>query len=452
MHGHCGQVGHLLPVLTAVEGDVKPALCARIQQVRVARVFAHGEHIALVAQPIRNLLPGLAAVGGFVDVGAIVAKHVAVEGNIRDIHIRAGRLHMRNGRVGRQVRHIADEVRPRGAAIPGHLQVAVVRAHPDDPGLNRRLGEADNRAVELGGGVLHPHGTARVFLLFGVVGGEVGADDAPSGAKVSGFEHHLCAHIDRVGVMRRQHNRRVPVESVFEVFDGTAVATARLRADVFLNARVHIGANNIATLRLADNPVGLFGVEHTVEAVAEADHAPVFVHDHAVLGAGVADPAAVILQTACDLVEGRLVADHHLIELPQRDVANHIPCGAPIHRERQPAVVTVPHPVGVGGVNPERMVVGMHARGDLFTGAPAVDGHAQLGCQEVEPVLVFGVYAHVGVVETARDDVGFPRDEAESFALIVGAKQRAVVRFGNHIDHIRVAGRDFDADAPHQFW
>ncbi len=63
-----------------------------------------------------------------------------------------------------------------------------------------------------------------------------------------------------------------------------------------------------------------------MEAVAAADHAPVFVHDHAVPGAGVADPAAaVILQTACDLVEGRLVADHHLIELPQRDVANHIP-------------------------------------------------------------------------------------------------------------------------------
>jgi hypothetical protein len=187
-----------------------------------------------------------------------------------------------------------------------------------------------------------------------------------------------------------------------------------------------------------------------VKPVAEADHAPVFVDDAALLVARPADPTAVVLQPACDLIEGRLRAAVYLIELRQRDIGDHIPVFAAIQREGKPAVVAVPQHIRVRGVNPQRMVIDMHGLCHLVGGAPAVDGGAQLRRQEVEAVRVAGAHAHIRIVEPARDDIGLAGDALEGLTAIGGTEQRAVVRLGNHIDDVRVAGGDLDADAPHQ--
>ncbi len=105
-----------------------------------------------------------------------------------------------------------------------------------------------------------------------------------------------------------------------------------------------------------------------------------------------------------------------------------------------------PFHIQLGWWGQSRAHGGRNARAsDLFAGAPASRWTMRkLGLPaEVEPVLVFGVYAHVGVIETARDDVGFRETRRKASPLSSELKQRAVVRFGNHIDHIRVAGRDF---------
>jgi hypothetical protein len=340
--GHRRQVRHALPVLPAVERDEQPALRARVQQVQVARVFAHDEHIRFVGQPVGQRLPSLAAVGRLIQVGLEVVEHVAVKRDIGDVRARAGGFHMRDGRVRRQVRHIAGQFNPSFAVVRAFPEASVVRADPQQPLLYGRLRKADNRAVVLGGGVFYPHGTARVFLLFGVVGGQVGANDRPSGSEVGGLEDHIPADIHGVGVVGRGDDRCVPVEAVLEFAGGTAVAAARLRADVLLHTCRQVRAQDVAPLRLADDEARVAGVDEAVESVAEADHAPVFVDDAAFLGARPAHPTAVVLQSARHLVEGRLCAAVYLIELPQRDIGDHIPILPAIERVGKPAVVAVP--------------------------------------------------------------------------------------------------------------
>ncbi len=78
---------------------------------------------------------------------------------------------MRNGRVRRRFGTLRMRFVHEAPPSQGHLQVAVVRAHPDDPGLTgdsaRLIIVQWNSAV-----VFSTTRHARVFLLFGVVGGE----------------------------------------------------------------------------------------------------------------------------------------------------------------------------------------------------------------------------------------------------------------------------------------
>src|SRR5713101_879863 len=79
---------------------------------------------------------------------------------------------------------VLGDVGPSLAAVRRDVDQAVVAAGPEHALADRRLGECEDRAVILGGGVVASDGTAGPFLLALVVAGQVGADGLPALALV----------------------------------------------------------------------------------------------------------------------------------------------------------------------------------------------------------------------------------------------------------------------------
>src|SRR5262249_26194118 len=90
----------------------------------------------------------------------------------------------------------------------------VVRASPAHPALHRRLGKGEVGAVILGAAVVLRHQAAGGLKLAGIVGGEVGADDLPTVALVVGAEDMVAGGIERIWVVRREHDGEGPLEAI----------------------------------------------------------------------------------------------------------------------------------------------------------------------------------------------------------------------------------------------
>src|SRR5215208_2668186 len=102
-----------------------------------------------------------------------------------------------------------------------------------------------------------------------------------------------------------------------------------------------------------------------VEAIAEADHAPVVVHDAGRLArAARPRPGAIVLQTTHHVIKGKSIIGMNLIELAQRNVVNSFPRLAAVITDSDPAVLTVPHPFRVLWIEPQRVEVDVCAAGD----------------------------------------------------------------------------------------
>jgi hypothetical protein len=65
----------------------------------------------------------------------------------------------------------ADDVLPGLAAVPGHLEVPVVRSAPEGPFVYRRFRDRHDRAMDLGAGILERDRSSRVLLFGRVVSG-----------------------------------------------------------------------------------------------------------------------------------------------------------------------------------------------------------------------------------------------------------------------------------------
>src|SRR6185312_7027812 len=145
VHRDGGQVGHeLLPTAGAVGGDEQAALGADEEQVGVARVLAHRLYLAHLRQVGGDIRPGLAVVGGLVEVGTVVVVAVVVERHVggRAAEVRgldARHLHVALGRAGHTAGQVAHDVGEVFAAVEAQLQVAVVGADPDLARLRGRL-------------------------------------------------------------------------------------------------------------------------------------------------------------------------------------------------------------------------------------------------------------------------------------------------------------------------
>src|SRR5271165_4938155 len=137
--------------------------------------------------------PRLAVILGLVDVGTYVAEVMQVEGGVECPLVEVARF--QGGYPGgfRQSMNVAHDVGPGLTAIARELQVAVVRANPDDVRVFRRFADRVDRGVHLGHRVVNGD-TARLLLrlLPRIVGREIRRDPLPDLPMVAGAEQELC--------------------------------------------------------------------------------------------------------------------------------------------------------------------------------------------------------------------------------------------------------------------
>ena len=193
------------------------------------------------------------------------------------------------------------------AAVASELEIAVVGPGPDQVLVFWRLADREDCGVHFRRGIVDCH-AARLFLflLLRVVRRQVGRDALPTLAVVAGAEKKLRADVDRPFLVRRSDQRRVPVEA--QLF-----LVVRLRLNDARFERVAVDPADIAALVFGVDVIGIGRIDEGVKAIAVEDIFPLRVGD----AAGIfrlADPAAVILQSAVDPI--RIGVIHaHVIEL-----------------------------------------------------------------------------------------------------------------------------------------
>src|SRR5215212_4154285 len=115
-----------------------------------------------------------------------------------------------------------------------------------------------------------------------------------------------------------------------------------------------------------------------IEAIAEADHAPVVIHDAGRLArAARPRPCAIVLQATHHVVEGKSIVRMNLIELAQWNVVNSFPRFAAVVTDGNSTVLPVPHPFRVLWIEPQRVEVDVCAASDGTKGLASVNGSEQ---------------------------------------------------------------------------
>ena len=354
------------------------------------------------------------------------------------------------------------DICPCAATVPGDLKQPVVGARPDEPFLDRRLGDAEDRARVLDPDVVarqtagKPHAAA-------VVQRQVRADHLPALAAVAGAVHVLAAHVHGVVVVRRDVDRRVPDE---------AVAHARRRAPALLRPHLdgavlapvllvahHNAAHHPRPGRRGPHDVRIGRIRRGPPALAAAHvvpHAARNAGDAALpLDAAVAGPAVgrLVLLVAEHVVRDGVV-HRHVVHLSIREALTE-PRLAAVDRDRQALVVRDDHAVGVGVVDPHVVVVaagGLGPRGHVQR-ASAVGRGGERGGEEVRLVLVVGRDCDARIVVWASHGVAVARDEGPGASAVFGAPELAVfglaslpgdavAGFEHGVDAVRVRARD----------
>ena len=320
--------------------------------------------------------PGLSVIGGPVHPGRHVAMGMPVERRVRSARLVPARLDPAHPRAGRQPLHVAGQVGPRLPTVARELHVPVVGPHPDHVGVEARFADRVDGRVHLGGGVVHGDAAGLLLLLLlGIVGGQIGRDALPAVALVARSEEELRADVDGALPCGAHRDGRVPVEAQL-------LLVASLGLDVAGGEGAPVDPPDVAALVLGVDGVRVRRILPGPEAVAVVDVLPAAVGDAARIRR-IADPGAVILQAAIDLVRV-LVVDAHVVELRHGQVGRFPPPAAPVVRKPQPAVVAAHHVLGILRVDPNVVPVAVRAAAALGEAASAVlaDDEVQVGLED----------------------------------------------------------------------
>ena len=222
----------LSPRLAAVQRHEQAELGTEIKDVRIDRVFLDHMREAADAWRVRpdHLLPCAAVVGRAVEIRLHVAVSVTIVRHVRDRGIEATRLDPADP-IALSHADVGREVGPVPAAVARKLDVAVIGSDPDLPRCSRTFRDRVDRRVHLGRRIVD-RDSARLFLPLAdrIVGRKVGRDSVPRHAMVSAAEQELRSDVDRALLVRRQSDRRVPVEAQLLLIARLAAGSAAPRA------------------------------------------------------------------------------------------------------------------------------------------------------------------------------------------------------------------------------
>ena len=216
------------PVLSAVYGEVHPDLVPQEQEIPGLRVFSDDVHRPAIRQPLGDGAPIPTVILAHVHVRCVIVVSMTVERRVHRALVVPRCDDATDISAVGKIAYSACDIVPGCAAISSDLQVAVIGAHVDQIGVERRL--ADRRDVAVGRDAVVPGEHAVLpdahdlqFRPIDILG-EVGTDLLPGCPAVGGFQEMIAGVVDGRRVVRRYDDRRVPVEAVAErvtIFSGT---------------------------------------------------------------------------------------------------------------------------------------------------------------------------------------------------------------------------------------
>ena len=332
------------------------------------------------------------------------------------------------------------------AFIAGELDEAVVGADPDQAFGERGFGDGEDGVVVFGAGIVEGNFAAGGLLLALVVASEVGADGRPVHAAVGGFEEALAAVVERVGIVRREHERGGPLEAMFHAECAVSVRKFGLLGDRLDLADVAIVAGDVALIVGGVDDVGIGGIGSDVAGFAAADVIPIGAVDGAVVAAAGDGHGAGVLLRAVDAVGHGGVGDH-VIELRGGLIVLARPVLAAIESYGDATVVGGDHAARVAGIDPQAVIVAVR-NFNFVEEMAAVGGFESLHVHHVNGVFIARIGDDVHVIPGALPQAVAGIDEVPGFAAVIGAIEAAIgiVGLDQGVDAIGIGG-DGDADA-----
>ena len=394
--------------------------------------------------------PFAAKVFDLVDVAVHVAATVIVEHDISHRGVVRRRLDMRHPAVRGHALGAILDAGPGLTAVLSHMDSAIVGADPNHPLLYRTRRNGDDRGVVLGRRDVR--GQAARFLVdlpVGIVGRQIIRDRGPGVAAVSRFVNELAAVINGRHVEWILGESGIPVEPQLNSGGG------RGRADHFALGVFQVPAEQETALTHGVAAGRVLGIREGVKAIAEADFLPVDAANAArIPDLGGAAPGAVVLEAAVDIV-GQIIVDIDVIKLRDWQILNKAEGRALIARNADTAVVAEDQMIGIGRIDPHRVIVDMQGVAGGATrdcGQPlkflaAVDRARDKGENIVERVRVLGIDLNLRVVEGAIGDIEMGVDRPPGGATIVGAQHGALFGLNQGVYRLGLTFRNADYHA-----
>ena len=256
-----------------------------------------------------------------------------------------------------------------------------------------------------------------------LVGRQIRARRRSTTAVVRRAEHLVGGGVEDLRIVRRMHERRVPVPAQRRLArSGHGPDRHRLDGHA-------IDADHVAVLRLAVGDAVVGRILQDDEAVAALQRRPVVVGD-AGRAAHLARPApaVVVLHAAADVVRRRHVVAH-VVEEPDRKIGQEVPRLRHVVRHGQAAVVADEDVVRVRRVDPDRVVIRVRPRrGGGIDGLAAVERLVEIDAAEVHDLGIVRIDPHLAEVHRPRVRVVHLAPRRAGVVRAIEAGRRGVQR------------------------
>ena len=373
-----------LPVIAIVKRHPHLRVGAGVEQSGLPGIFADGIGDGAARDAGVDLGPGLAAIVRAIEVRRDLVEAQRVGRRIGDQRIEVAGLDVKNAcpRLDRRRR----DVGPRDARIPRDLDVAIVRARPQN-GERARTGAKRGDAAH--GRRLHAGAVLAGVGRYGPRRArEIRRDAGPRMTVVDARPHHVRAVIQGQAVYRREvqrHGAHVAVHGA---------ATGQRARGVWTHLRGLRGAAIVtghAVALAAIDDIRVPGVRRGHAVFLDVHGMPVVERDASVIRAALHARATGILLPGTDAI-GKRVVSGHVVHRGGVLVVPVAPAQAAIRRDHGALVGHRDDDLRIVRVDPDALVVVAARR--AAHGAPrqpAVHGPPHHGRGAVDDVRVFGV-------------------------------------------------------------
>src|ERR1700730_7942346 len=334
---------------------------------------------------------------------------------------------------------------PRLPVVVGHVDQPVISARPQQPLLQRRLGERKHGVVVLDAGDVERDRSTGGPLLALVVAGEIGADAPPAASLIGALQHELRSRVQNLRVVRGDEYRFGPLYAVFEILRAVTGYVEGMYRDIAQVAGAMIVARDLPALGVRVDDLRVAWIGRDVATLAATDLIPVLpVDDAFVVAAGDGDRGVVLL-CSVDAI-GPVVVHGDVIELRGWLIVQLSPALAAIDGNGRAAVVAVDQAPGIARVYPQRVMITVRRRQQLEIPA-AVGGAKCAGVQHVHGIERDRIREDVRVVPCALPETVIGVDLRPALATVIGAEHSALLRLDRGIDAVGIRAGHGNPDA-----